>query len=91
MLRGKYVLCSKTLHRKTNIAQNNLQLTHKTRVYHSMPSAFFFLPIDFMDGATPRVRNIVGQTCHMIRITRIRYGFFFLSDMAVLHFDTDFN
>jgi len=33
------------------------------------------------------------QTCHMIRITRIRYGFlcFFLSDTAVLHFDTDFN
>ena len=32
------------------------------------------------------------QTCHMIRITRIRYGFWrFLSDRptAVLHFDAD--
>ena len=34
----------------------------------------------------------VPQTCHMIRITRIRYGFWpFLSYTAVLHFDTDFN
>ena len=32
------------------------------------------------------------QTCYMIRITRIRYGFWrFLSDTAVLCFDTDFN
>ena len=32
------------------------------------------------------------QTCHMIQITRIRYGFWrFLSDTVVLRFDTDFN
>ena len=32
------------------------------------------------------------QTSHMIRITRIRYGFWrFLSDTAVVRFDTGFN
>ena len=34
----------------------------------------------------------IKQTYHVIRITRIRYGFWrFLSDTAVLSFDTDFN
>ena len=42
------------------------------------------------------IKAMVGPTtsdiCHMIRITRIRYGFWrILSDMAVLRFDTDFN
>ena len=54
------------LHRKTNIAQTNLQLTHKTRVYHSRlyPSIHPLSGLDLFDsmnGVTPRVHGEIGD------------------------------
>ena len=47
----------------------------------------------FMSSVT-RLNTVTAETirepCHMVRVTRIQYGFWrFLSDTVVLHFDMD--
>ena len=47
---------------------------------------------DYNTHTTNTHHGIVHYTCHMIRVTRIRYySGVFLCDTAVLHFDTDFS